>query len=170
MKTKRLNIRKPNVNDILCYKEIQNSDFVLKYNPMSLKNEERIKREFEENEDMLLLENEVNKVIGAVFLDEDSLRFWDKSIEISFFLKEEYSNNGYMYEALQKVLEYIFTEKQMKSVTARAFAENIYSIKLLKKLGFKQDGYLRNAIMHNNILWDDTLFSLTESEFYYHKT
>ncbi len=165
IKTDRLIIRKPTLSDVQAYKEIQNSEHVLKYNPMKKKDEEDIKREFNTNDGMRILQTHDNIIVGALFVDEDSLRFWEKSVEISFFTSDKHARKGYMSEALSAVIKSLFTEHDILSITARVFADNVASISLISKLKFNKDGCIRNCVMHRDVLHDDMLFSLTKEEY-----
>ena len=56
---------------------------------------------------------------------------------------EKYQNRGYAYEAIVKLLNIYFEQKNMYMIEAKYNEINICSAKLLKKLGFQIDGILR---------------------------
>ncbi|KAI9024771.1 acyl-CoA N-acyltransferase [Hyaloraphidium curvatum] len=62
------------------------------------------------------------------------------SKEVHYELHPNYWRRGYMTEALSLVISHVFgLPHPVDSVTARTFAENVASVKLLKKLGFTYD-------------------------------
>lgn len=66
-----------------------------------------------------------------------------------------------MTEALGAVVQHLLSRDDVNSVTARVFADNPGSGKLLRHLGFRQEGHLRQAVLgYDGILHDDLLFSL----------
>ena len=50
-------------------------------------------------------------------------------------------------------------------ITAACFVENIASIRVLEKNGFKQEGILRNRIIYNNEIKSLRQFSLLREEY-----
>ena len=100
-------------------------------------------------------------MIGEININEDSLRYGVDAKELSYMLREDYSRQGYMKEALQAVIDYLFTQEKVECVSARCFAPNAASLALLKSLGFHQDGYIPRCVKgYNDQIFDDTLHSL----------
>ncbi len=166
LKTERLTVRLPKPEDVNSYIKIRNSDYVRRYNPMGFLTPEQAKAEIGRGDDrVMMVERHDGALIGTIFIQPDHVRLWDKSVDMSFFLGEEFSAQGYMREAVNAVLGYIFGEKGMECVTVRAFAENTSSVKLIEKLGFKREGYLRKCVMVEGVLYDDILFSMLKEEF-----
>lgn len=64
----------------------------------------------------------------------------DATMEIGYDLKEEFWDNGYMIEALQEVISFARNELSIKQVTACIYLENIKSIRLVEKIGFRLTG------------------------------
>ena len=167
LQTQRLRLRPPIAADADDYLEICNSEFVLRYNAMTPKSREDVLNSFSrDREDTILLElKATGKVIGAVFLEEDSLRWGVESKELSYFLREEYARQGYMKEALGAVIDKLFRRENLTCVAARAFAPNTASRALLNSLGFHQDGYIRQCVKgYQDQIFDDTIHSLFRGE------
>lgn len=168
LETERLVLRGPKEADAQAYLTICNSEFVLRYNAMSTSTMESIQAAFSgERESTLLLERKADSsVIGAVFLEEDSLRWGVASRELSYFLREDCSRQGYMKEALCAVIGHLFDSENIECVAARSFAPNTASRKLLESLGFHQDGYIPRCVKgYGGIVYDDTLYSLFREMF-----
>ncbi|MBD2345045.1 GNAT family N-acetyltransferase [Anabaena subtropica] len=71
---------------------------------------------------------------------------WDKqahSAEIGYELNSTYWRQGIMKEALQAILQYGFFECNLQYVIAEVMLDNIASKKLLCKLGFQNQGVLK---------------------------
>jgi len=59
--------------------------------------------------------------------------------EAGYELSPAYQGQGFMQEALEKVIAYGFGPLKLKMITALLMADNIRSIKLLKRNGFQLD-------------------------------
>jgi len=167
MKTERLLLRKPLIEDAVRVLEIQNSSFVLQFNMMKEYTLEEMIQYLKDNQNCIYLIEleEERKVIGTISLDSDELRYGISSTMISYYLDESYTGKGYMKEALASVIDYLFSLGN-DVISARVFADNIASYKLLHKLGFKHEGTLRHAIKDiNQKIHDDMLFSLLKKEY-----
>ena len=163
LETKRLILRKPEEKDVNDYLAFCNSMFVLRYNAMTLKTREKVEKYLTDCRDEILVlqHKETGKVIGEINMNEDTLRYGVDAKERSYMLREDYSRQGYMKEALQAVIEYLFTQEKVECVSARCFAPNEASLALLRSLGFHQDGYIPRCVKgYQDQIFDDTLHSL----------
>ena len=163
LETARLILRHPQLEDVADYLEFCNTEFVLRYNAMTPRTAEQMLRRFsEEQADTLVIEHKKDgKVIGEISIEDDSVRWGVESKELSYFIHEAYSRQGYMKEALQAVIDYLFTQEKVECVSARCFAPNEASLALLKSLGFHQDGYIPRCVKgYRDQIFDDTLHSL----------
>ncbi len=170
METQRLILRSPQVEDVSAIFKICNSDNVLRYNAMEKVSTEELTRRFEsESADhwtFHLVIKGSEEVIGAVFIEPDMLRYKVKAVSVAYYLDEKETQKGYMYEALNELLHYIFNVLEMDVVSARVFSANVASVGLLKKLGFQHEGTLRHAVCgYGDNIHEDLLFSLLKSEF-----
>ena len=168
LETERLILRHPQMEDAADYLEFCNTEFVLRYNAMTPRTAEQMLRRFsEEQADTLVIEHKKDgKVIGEISIEDDSVRWGVESKELSYFIHEAYSRQGYMKEALQAVIEYLFTQEKLECVSARCFAPNEASLALLKSLGFHQDGYIPRCVKgYRDQIFDDTLHSLFRKDF-----
>lgn len=165
METERLVITSPKINDAKAFMDIQNSNFVQKYNCMKQISLEEAKRDIIQNMDsnrvfFLYLKN-TNTLIGAVFFSSDDLRYGVRSLSLSYYLKESETKNGYMSEALRTLIPYVFESCQLEVLTCRIFSENKASISMIEKLGFTYEGCLKHAVKASSgIIYDDCLYAL----------
>lgn len=68
---------------------------------------------------------------------------WNKetgSVEIGYDLDRNYWGNGYMVEALTRIIEFAKCEMGVKVISACIYTENQKSIHLVEKLGFVLSG------------------------------
>ncbi len=169
LETKRLILRKPESADVPDYMEFVNSEFVNRYNAMSPMTREKAEAQFANAPDdgsVLALElKQTGKVIGMVYVQEDSLRYGVASKEISYFLREEEAQKGYMKEALKALIAHLFETENLTCVAARCFAPNVASQHLLESLGFRQEGLIRQCVKgYNDTIFDDCLYSLLRED------
>ena len=106
-----------------------------------------------------------NKVIGVIYLNEDRLRHKVESLCLVYYMNEKYTGKGYMSEALNVVIDYIFSHTSTEMISAKVFKENKDSAKLLERLHFTYEGCIRKCVKgYNDIIYDDLLFSLFKDE------
>ena len=70
-----------------------------------------------------------------------------------------------MYEALRVLIPSLFVDLRLNRVEATILEENIASQKLLKKLGFKKEGKLRNYLKINGSWRDHVIYGLLQNDF-----
>lgn len=161
METERLIIKRPSLEDTSSLMAIRNSHFVLKYNCMEpldfQKTQKMLSNEIQQGIAYHLYDKNTFKLIGAVYFGEDDLRFGVHSCSLSYFLAEQYANQGYMSEALNALLPI----QPYDIITCCIFKDNIASIKLIEKLGFRYEGCLKKAVRgYRGIIHDDCLYAL----------
>ncbi len=83
-----------------------------------------------------------------------------KRAEIGYEIHPDYWRNGYTTEAITSVLSYGFKELDLTRVGAVVFIENEASNKLLTKIGFQQEGILRDYMYQNGKAHDTYIYSL----------
>lgn len=167
--TDRLILREMKLSDIDRFDPMANSDFVLKYLCMYKMDREQsleyIKQMIEKKHDLAVAFKDTDEIIGKVHFDNDPLRYDVNSVDVAYWLGEEYTGKGYMTEAMTAFIDYLFHEKGYDIITAQALAPNTASQSLLKRLGFTQEGYLRKALKYNDVIYDGVVFSLLKEEF-----
>lgn len=80
---------------------------------------------------------------------------------VGYSLAEKEQGKGYMSEALQASIDYVFKELKMHRIMANYMPHNQRSGNLLRKLGFVVEGYARDYLLINNQWQDHILTSLT---------
>ncbi len=78
---------------------------------------------------------------------------------------EELKNTGLMTEAMDSVLKYGFEAMGLHRVEAMIGPDNLASIRVSEKFGFKQEGLLRQHYKKDGVSEDSLVFGLLKSEF-----
>jgi ribosomal-protein-alanine N-acetyltransferase len=86
--------------------------------------------------------------------------------EIGFDLSPQFWGNGYMTEAMNSAISWIFNSYkiQIKRIEAIINTKNRKAEELVIRVGFQKEGILRDYVVWNNELWDMSLFSLLKKE------
>ena len=87
-----------------------------------------------------------------------------RQVEIGYTLAPENWGNGYMTEALEKMLEVFFGEMHKHRLTATTDPRNASSISLLKRLGFRQEAHFVKSMWFKGEWVDDVVFALLRDE------
>ena len=110
----------------------------------------------------IIVDKDTNQPIGTC-----GFHCWDRrnnTAEIGYDLWHECWGKGYMKEALTTVLESGFHNMGLNRINAFVTLENINSIKLLEKLGFKNEGIYRDKHLFRGKYYDHYTFSLLKRE------
>lgn len=83
---------------------------------------------------------------------------------LGYSLAEIEQGKGYMAEALQVAINYVFKELNMHRVMANYIPYNQRSGNVLKRLGFVVEGYARDYLLINGRWQDHILTSLTNKD------
>ncbi len=83
---------------------------------------------------------------------------------IGYDLMPEYWCKGIMSEALEAIIDYGFTILEVNRIEAEVMAGNIASEKLLTKIGFTNEGVLRQWLLWNEQYYDMSMFSLLKRD------
>lgn len=83
-----------------------------------------------------------NEIIGTIGFN--ALSSIHKRGEISYDLDYEHWGKGIMSKAGAKVIDYAEKEMGIMRIQANVAVDNVQSIKLLERLGFKKEGFMKN--------------------------
>jgi [ribosomal protein S5]-alanine N-acetyltransferase len=87
------------------------------------------------------------------------------SCVLGYQLDEAYEGRGFMREALQRSIRYMFEERSMHRIAANYRPENVRSGNLLARLGFRIEGYAKNYLFIDGAWRDHVLTSLVNDAF-----
>ena len=114
-----------------------------------------------------IVDKDSGKVIGSVGLHKDQKRdSSDKMRMIGYALGKAWWGRGYMTEAVERVLQYLFLEEGLELVSVCHYPENMRSKRVIEKCGFVYEGTLRKAsLLYDGRLLDDVCYSITREEY-----
>lgn len=81
-----------------------------------------------------------------------------KTMEIGYFVGEQFKGHGIATEAVRILLEYIQHRFDVVRLFAEVFAHNKASMGVLQKNGFYLEGIRRKAVVKNNVILDDYIW------------
>jgi RimJ/RimL family protein N-acetyltransferase len=84
--------------------------------------------------------------------------------DLGFTLARDRHGQGYATEAVRAVLDRLFTVQGVRRVSAECDARNVASARLLDRLGFTREGFLRSNTFIKGEWTDDLLFGLLSSD------
>ncbi len=110
----------------------------------------------------VILQNETNTLIGDIgihFLDMEN-----KQAEIGCTLNKNFQGEGYATEALKGIIKYLFYDLQKHRIVTSIDPENISSIKLVERLGFRKEAHFVESLFLNGKWVDDIVYAILEKE------
>jgi len=84
--------------------------------------------------------------------------------ELGYWLGPSFHNQGFMTEAIQAVVRYAFETMEMHRIYANTSTENAASIAMLKKVGFVQEGILRQDTWRDGAWTDSVLMAILRND------
>jgi RimJ/RimL family protein N-acetyltransferase len=98
--------------------------------------------------------------VGAITLDQGKLRASLRA-ELGYVISKSFWNTGVTSEAVRLALEKGFKDLGVKRIEAYVDPENIGSIRVLEKNGFKLEGLLKKYVVHRGNIRDRHLYAVT---------
>ncbi|PWW02788.1 RimJ/RimL family protein N-acetyltransferase [Paenibacillus cellulosilyticus] len=111
----------------------------------------------------LAIETLDGELVGSIVAHSCDSRHGTFKYGVGIF--REHWRNGFASEAVRILLRYYFEELRYQKVTAHVYAFNEGSIALQERLGFVQEGRLRNMIYTKGQHFDEFVYGLTKSEY-----
>ena len=107
---------------------------------------------------------DIDKVIGSI-----SFHNWypmHSRSEIGYALSEDrYKGLGYMNEAIAAVVPFGFNAMSLNRIEAFVHPENLPSIKIVERAGFKREGLLEQHIYKDGVPGDSIVYGLLRQQF-----
>jgi len=88
----------------------------------------------------------------------------NRSALLSYDLTQAYWNRGIATEAAQAVVDYTYTQPIINRITATTVRDNAASVRVLRHLGFQEEGVLRQWAFWKGEFKDLRCFSLLRAE------
>ena len=100
-------------------------------------------------ESWMIIKKDTMEIIGD--LGFKGFNNEEENIDLGYGIIKEERRKGYAVEAVSKIIEWAFTNKIIKEITANCLTENMSSINLLNKINFKQVK-TENDMMYWNLI------------------
>jgi ribosomal-protein-alanine N-acetyltransferase len=111
-----------------------------------------------------LIEKSSNRVIGAC-----GFHNWlpeHQRSEIGYhMMRDEFKQKGFMREAFKEIIDHGFNDMNLNRIEACISPKNEASLSLVRRLGFTQEGLLREHYCKNGVPEDSAIFGLLKSEY-----
>ena len=120
---------------------------------------------FEEESDRAswgIIIKETNQLIGNIGVVQDKQKIKTKTL--GYVLGEKFWNQGYMSEALTKVIDYLFETTDVNRIEATHDIANPGSGRVMAKSGMTYEGVLRKAGLNNQGIVDMAVYSVLRSD------
>jgi ribosomal-protein-alanine N-acetyltransferase len=92
------------------------------------------------------------------------IRAESRRAEIGYYLGRPHWGNGYNHEALTSIVEYAFDELDLNRIEADLDPRNLASAKAVRRLGFVEEGLLRERWIVAGKVSDSLLVGLLRSD------
>ncbi|MGE6204400.1 GNAT family N-acetyltransferase [Guptibacillus hwajinpoensis] len=114
--------------------------------------------------DLILCLQETDQPIGDIAMLDIDHQNRKAVVRISIF-DSAFWGNGFGTEGMSLLLEYGFNVLNLNRIGLDVFAFNERGIKSYKKLGFKQEGRIREDLFYNGDYHDSILMGVMKNEF-----
>lgn len=104
---------------------------------------------------------ETGKVIGEIVLYDFQLK---KQADIGYRINKEYWGQAYAPEAVQAVMKAAFELLDLTRLQLRCFAKNKGSMRVAQKLGFTQEGFIKQGAILN-VMTDYYIFGYLKEDY-----
>ncbi len=107
----------------------------------------------------LIFRRELDTLLGGISVT-NVRRGVAQSASLGYWIGRPYARQGFMGEALTAVLDFAFDQLGLHRVEAACLPENAASQGLLRKVGFREEGYARGYLRINGMWQDHVLFGI----------
>lgn len=114
--------------------------------------------------DLMICLQETNQPIGEIAMMEIDHQNQNSIVRISIFEKGDWGN-GYGTEAMSVMLDYGFEILNLHRIELEVFSFNKRAKKSYEKLGFKQEGVIRDKLFYDGEFHDSIIMGVLKEEF-----
>lgn len=173
MKDQRLLLRNSVFEDCRLFAQWETDPHVTEFFTIDdSRNYEEITREFFEREGKVdekqftVCIKETGEAIGRIYVSNIDSHYDSLDITRIYIADPANRGKGYGEEALRLALRWAFEEMNMERVTLDHFRENKVATALYKKVGFVDEGVMRNSGKKNGRYVDLCLMSMLRDEYF----
>jgi len=157
------------LNDAAKFTEWLNDMEIVKHlavsQTISLESEKEILGKLSKGHNYSIIDIATNELLGNCgYVDLDHL---NQTGEVGIFIgNKKYWNKGYGTEALSLLMDYGFKALNLHNICLRVFPFNERAIKVYGKIGFKEIGRRREALLRGKEKYDCIFMDILRDEFY----
>lgn len=107
---------------------------------------------------LMIVENNSNTSVGMIDIFDFEPKH--KRAGIGVLISSEFEGKGYASQAIQLLINYVFTHLDLHQVYANITDDNLKSISLFEKQGFKKIGNKKDWIFNNGTFKNELLYQL----------
>ncbi len=111
---------------------------------------------------LVIIEKQSAKIIGDIGIHFTGSE--NKQIEVGCTLSKKYQKLGYATEALNALISYLFIAYDKHRVFASIDPQNIDSIYLVERLGFRKEAHFVESLYVNGEWVDDIIYAVLARE------
>jgi ribosomal-protein-alanine N-acetyltransferase len=120
-------------------------------------------REAEDVVDFGIFLAETDELVGRIQLTGIALGPFENA-HVGYFVSERHDGRGYATEAVRQAVDAAFGPLALHRVQAAVMPRNIASIRVLEKLGFREEGFARRYLRISGDWEDHKLYAVTREE------
>lgn len=109
-------------------------------------------------------ERETGKLIGEIGYTVLEVTPVGKIVHLGYYSHKKYWGQGYMTEALRRVLQFAFEENHVYRVTTGCNPENAASEKVMKKCGMIKEAYMKEKCWFEGKMCDRVEYRMLKPE------
>lgn len=109
-----------------------------------------------------VIRNKENKLIGSIGLLGREFFGNPHRDVFGYWIGEEFRGNGIMTKVVESFADYCLNERGLVRLEANVFPQNQASIRVLEKVGFEREGYLKKMYLKKGEYLDSVLFAKTK--------
>ncbi len=87
-----------------------------------------------------------------------------QSCTLGYWMGEEFAGQGIMQKAVRRIIPYVFDELKLHRLEAAAIKNNLRSVSLLEKCGFRFEGNVRKYLKINGQWQDHRLYAILSDD------
>jgi ribosomal-protein-serine acetyltransferase len=103
-------------------------------------------------------------MVGMISLHD--INYLDHKAYIGYWLDEDNEGRGIMTDSVRALIEYGYAELELNRIEIRAGVNNLRSRAIPERLGFRQEGVIREAEYVNGIFIDLAIYGLLKDEYH----
>ncbi len=107
---------------------------------------------------LFMFRREDNRMVGGVSLS-NVRRGVTLAVTLGYWMGAPFHNRGYMSEAVDTVLPFVFGTLWLHRIEAACLPSNQSSIRVLEKCGFEREGLARRYLQINGVWQDHYLYA-----------